>query len=164
MARTTPDDYYHAFVYGNFWDYEQQPDDIRRGLNACVSASQLADIVIAYYDRENPAIISRWKKATVRLSIRELRIDLCRREPHSVTIQSAATAYKHLHTRGAQYDMNTAGSMENVTVSPVGTMDVSYGDPDVIVHRRDGSHVSLKAALTAVVDDLWPTILRELRA
>lgn len=164
MARTTPHTYYGAFVLPNFWDYQQIPDDVRRGFNACVAASQMTDILIAYYERENRSAISAWRKATVQLSIRELRIDLCRREPLFITVQSAATAYKHLHAKGAHYDLNTAGSLESVSVPLIGSIGINYREDerDVVVNRRDGSQVSLKAALDAVVNRMWPDILGSL--
>jgi len=41
----------------------------------------------------------------------------------------------------------------------IGSIDASYFEPDVIVRRLDGSQVSLKVALEAVVEGLWPTML-----
>ncbi|MGY2806396.1 hypothetical protein [Bradyrhizobium sp. USDA 4506] len=161
MGRTTPDDYYSAFVWPNYEDYRQEPQDIRRGFNACVSASQLADIMIAYYETVDPARIATWTKANSRQPLRALRIDLCKKEPYFSTIQSAATAYKHLHARGAHYDLSSAGSLESVEIAPIGSIDATYFEPDVIVRRRDGSEVSLKAALEAVVEHLWPAVLRD---
>ncbi|MGY4177670.1 hypothetical protein ACVIHH_002961 [Bradyrhizobium sp. USDA 4518] len=162
MPRTTPHDYYDAFVRPNYDDYRQLPQDIRRGFNACVSASQLADIMIAYYEVEDPTRIATWKRATSRQTLRALRIDLCNREPYFTTVQSAATAYKHLHARGAHYDISTAGSLESVSIDPDGSLSIetTYDGPDVIVRRRDGSEVSLTAALEAVVERLWPSVLR----
>jgi len=31
MSRTTPHTYYDAFVFSNFEDYRERPEDIRRG-------------------------------------------------------------------------------------------------------------------------------------
>jgi hypothetical protein len=153
MSRTTPYTYYEAFVFPNFEDYRERPEDIRRGFNACVAASQMADIFFYYYNENDPSRIAQWKNRTA------LRIDLCKREPYFNTIQSAATAYKHLHAKGGHYEVSTAGSLESVMIPAIGSMDASYFEPDVIVRRLDASQVSLKAALEAVVERLWPSML-----
>jgi hypothetical protein len=84
-GRTTPHSYYEAFVFPNFGDYRERSADIRRGFNACVDASQLADIFFNFYKENDPLGIARWG------SLSALRIDLCKREPCFNTIQSAAT-------------------------------------------------------------------------
>lgn len=154
MSRTTPADYYDAFVLPNYHDYRDCPGNVRRGFNACVSASQMADIFFAFYDREDPSKLAQWS------TLRALRIDLCDREPYFNTIQSAATAYKHLHARGGHYEISTAGSLESVVIPAIGSIDASWTpEPDVVVRRRNGSQASLTAALEAVVERLWPIML-----
>ena len=117
MSRTTPLTSYEQFVVPNYEDY-LQAGDIRRCLNACVTASQLADVVIAYYRAEDPARIAGWNTP------KALRIELRRREPYFNTIHSAATAYKHLHATGDHYSFGTTGSLESVSVRHFGRMDV----------------------------------------
>jgi hypothetical protein len=153
MSRTTPYTYYDQFFVPNFDDYLERPEDIRRGFNACLTASQLADIMFAFYTREDPSKLSQWK------DLRGLRIDLCSREPSFGTIQSVATSYKHLHARGAHYEIDTGGSIYSMSIRALGSLEVSWSGPEVIVRRRDGSEVSLTAALEAVVRKMWPSVL-----
>jgi hypothetical protein len=149
---TTPLTYYEQFVVPNYEDYLAHAGDIRLGLNACLTASQLADVVIAC-QAEDPARIGNWN------TTKALRVELCRREPYFNTIQSAATAYKHLHTRGAHYIIRTAGSLQSVSVRHLGRMDAALPQRDVIVRYNNGAFVSLNAALEAVVRKLWPPLL-----
>src|SRR5687767_4999447 len=60
--RTTPLSFYGLFVVPNYWDYRAKPHDARLGFNAAVSAFQLADIFFAFYRREDPEVIRRWKE------------------------------------------------------------------------------------------------------
>jgi hypothetical protein len=154
MSRTTPYTYYEQFVVPNFDDYLDRPGDIRRGFNACLTASQLADIMFAYYMREDPSKLLQWKH------LRQFRIDLCSREPSFKTVQSVATSYKHLHARGAHYEIDSGGSLDSVSIRAIGSLDVDWSDVlDVRVRRRDGSEASLTSALEAVVRKLWPLVL-----
>jgi hypothetical protein len=149
LSRTTPRTYYDQFVVPNYDDYVDGGRDIRRCLNACLTASQLADVVIAYCRAEDPVRIARWPTP------KELRIELCRRDPYFNVIQSAATAYKHLHAAGKHYNIGTAGSLESVSVRHFGRIDVAYPDRDVVVRLKSGALVSMNAALDAVVRTLW---------
>jgi hypothetical protein len=153
MSRTTPVTYYEQFVVPNYEDYLERAGDIRRGLNACLTASQLADVVIAYCKAEDPARIASWN------TVPALRIELCRRDPYFNVIQSAATAYKHLHAVGRHYNISTTGSLESVSVRHLGRMDVAYPQRDVIVRLKNGAIVSLNDALEVVVRKLWPQLL-----
>jgi hypothetical protein len=153
MSRTTPLTYYEQFVVPNYEDYLVRAGDIRLCLNACVTASQLADVVIAYCRAEDPARIASWNTP------RALRIELRRRDPYFNTIHSAATAYKHLHAIGDHYQFATTGSLQSVSVRHFGRMDVTYPQRDVIVWIKNGALVSLNAALEAVVRKLWPPFL-----
>lgn len=73
--RTTPRSFYELFVVPNMEDYRSQPDDVRLGFNAALSAFQLADIFYAFYQRERPAVVSRWKK------LKDLHVHLTSVEP-----------------------------------------------------------------------------------
>ncbi|PDT75095.1 hypothetical protein [Bradyrhizobium sp. C9] len=160
MSRTTPLLYYDLFVVPNFEDYIARANDIRLAFNACVPAAQQADIMFAYYRREDRSKISRWG------SLKALHIDLCKREPSFVTILSIAAAYKHLHARGTHYDISTGGSLDYFRSPKTGDLTSSWereGEttwrPDIIVNKLDGSKASLTQALTAVVRNLWPSVL-----
>jgi hypothetical protein len=80
------------------------------------------------------------------------------------TIQSVATVFKHLHTYeksyheigspGALWGLKTVGADIELRSN---WEAVSMGD--VLVRRRDGTVVSMTAALQAVVCSMWPDLL-----
>ncbi|ESY30025.1 hypothetical protein X749_14355 [Mesorhizobium sp. LNJC391B00] len=141
----------------NLEDYLAEPDDARRGFNACLSAFQLADIFYAFYERENPAMVAQWPNKE------KLLRHLCSLEPSFLTIQSVATVYKHLYAIKGFYEVGTPGALWGVKI-PGEDIEIEtdfQGDDkgDVLVRRRDGSVVSLTTALRRVVVEMWPTFL-----
>ena len=156
MSHTTPLSYYDLFVVPNLRDYLNEPHDVRRGVNASISAFQLADIMYAFYRKNDPSKLKPWP------SKKALLIDLRKREPLFFTIQSIATAYKHLYayTKDWEYDIETTGALVRLVVlSDNIELYTSWASGDVLVTRKDGSQVSLKNALDLVVNKLWPYVL-----
>ena len=153
--RTTPHSYYEIFVYPNFEDYLGNPDDIRRGFNACVPAFQLADVMFEYYSINDPSKLSQWREPVY------LHKYLEKIQPAFLTIQSIATAYKHLHPRGSFNEIGSPMALWALTLPSDGlALNIAWdGKPDVIVRRKNAPHVSLTGALTAVVEGLWPSVL-----
>jgi hypothetical protein len=153
MSRTTPHSFYDLFVLPNLQEYLEKPYDVRRGFNASLSAFQLADIMYAFYTLNDSSQLDPWpnKKA--------LLVDLRKRQPLFSTVQSIATAYKHLYARGAHYDIDTSGSIEQLAVPTEGVELYTEWSGDVLVVGKDKRRVSLKTALTAVVNQLWPSVL-----
>ena len=151
---TTPGSFYSMFVKPNFDDYLARPDDIRLGFNASITAFQLRDILFAFYRKHHPAKL-RWK------DLPEFHRDLVTREPLFLTVQSVATVYKHLHPNKGFYEVGSPGALWALRVPSIdlkATWDNTKGD--VMVRRRqDGTDISLTAALSAVVEKLWPSIL-----
>jgi hypothetical protein len=153
MSRMTPWGYYEAFVLHNLWDYERSPYDIRLGMNACVSAFQLADVMYFYYKRKKPDRIQPWPKK------KDFLTDLSSRDLGFLTVQSVATAYKHLYTNKAFYEIESGGAMSSFRV-PADDVNLEPDwESDVFVLRRDGTKTSLKGALKNVVEKLWPSVL-----
>jgi hypothetical protein len=155
---TTPNSYYELFVVPNLEDYLKEPDNIRLGFNACVSAYQLGDIVYAYWTRHDPSKIVQWRE------LKHLHRELVRREPMFLTVQSVATVYKHLHGRNSFYEVGSPGALWSLKFPSIKTefkseWDDEHPKGDVIVRRRNGSEVSLTAALNAVIYKLWPAVL-----
>jgi hypothetical protein len=150
MSRTTPRSYYYLFVTPNLYDYLEMPSDIRRGFNASVSAYQLTDIMWGFYKRIDRSKLSQWRNKD------SFKKDLGKREPFYLTIQSVATAYKHLYTEGS-YEVPSPGPARIIVPKEDTELESQQGD--VIMRRRNGSEFSLTAALTAVVEKLWPDVL-----
>ncbi|TIP20150.1 hypothetical protein [Mesorhizobium sp.] len=156
--RTTPRSFFHLFVEPNFEDYLQEAHDVRRGMNAAVSAFQMADIFYAFYSRENRSVITQWPKP------KDLIKHLCDLEPSFLTVQSVATVYKHLYAREGFYEVNSPGAVWGVQIPGEKIeleSDFQDGRVDILVRRRDNSVVSLTNALRRVVNDMWPAFLPE---
>jgi hypothetical protein len=154
--RTTPRSFYELFVQPNYWDYEETPDDVRRGFNAALSAFQLADVFYAFYSREEPEVVRHWPK------LKDFHIHLSQIEPHFRTVQSVATVYKHLYATGGHYEVGSPGAVWGVSI-PNEEIELESewrgSEADVLVKRRDGTTVSLTLALRKVVDEMWPGVL-----
>jgi len=154
MGRTTPRKFYEFFVWPNYDDFCAREDDVRLGFNASVAAFQMADIFFEYYQRNDPSVVAAWPDKTA------LLIELTKREPHFLTIQSVATVYKHLYASGGHYEVGSPMSLGGVVYQ--GTkVKTEWGSSEsrVVVRRRRGSEVILKDALAAVVLRMWPAVL-----
>ena len=154
---TTPNSFYNAFVVLNLEDYLETPDDVRKGFNASVAAYQLADIFWFYTTetRKDPLARKRWPK------VNQLHIELGKKEPLFITIQSVATVYKHFQSWGGHIEVASPGALWSLSV-PRTRIKIEAGESrdDVMVRRTHGrSEVSLTAALKAVVYGLWPSVL-----
>jgi len=143
-------------VYPNFEDYLNHADDIRFAFNASLPAFQLADVMYEFYEHEDPSKISQWK------CLVDFHKYLAEKEPAYLTIQSIATAYKHLRPKGSFYEIGSPMALWGLTL-PADDLDLDsslQGRRDVIARRKDGTQVSVTDALTAVIN-LWPRILPE---
>jgi hypothetical protein len=155
--RTTPRLFFKFFVEPNYSDFLAQPDDVRLGFNASLSAFQQTDIFYQFYRRHDPQIVAEWPTS------RSLHIHLAKLNPHYLTVQSVATVYKHLYSSGAHYETGSPMAIWGVVYSP-GKLKIrtEWGEGTggrVVVTRRGKSSVPLDVALKSVVEDLWPSVL-----
>jgi len=158
MNQTTPRLFYEFFVLPNYEDFSRKPQDVRLGFNACLSAFQQADVFYNYCTRRDPERISAWPKP------KNLLISLCKREPQFATVQSVATAYKHLYPEGTHYIIGSPMACWGIVTKEAEIVRQWGEGPEdgmVIVRCLDGSKVVLREALEAVVHRLWPTLLPE---
>lgn len=159
MSRTTPWLFYQFFVHPNYCEFAATPNDIRLGFNASVAAFQQADIFYAYYKRHDPSRIAKWPKK------KDFLVFLENRDPHFLTVQSVATAYKHLYPEGGHYEVGSPMALWGIVYPPDQTEILmewgSGGEGEVVVRRKNKSEVFLKAALETVVCKLWPQVLPE---
>ena len=58
----TPEQYFEAFVHGNYEDYVNNQGCVRRAFNAAISASHMADHWFEYSKRHDPSKISQFSK------------------------------------------------------------------------------------------------------
>ena len=157
--KTTPYSFYELFVYPNYEDYVKLPGNVRLGFNAALSAFQMTDIFLNYYQRENPDVVALWSGRTGKKKLLE---KLCENQPHFLTIQSVATVYKHLYVNDGFYTVGSPAALWGVRISDqFPSLEYDCEREDVIVSRTDGSQVSLRLALEEVVESMWPDFLEE---
>lgn len=162
----TPGQFLESFVEWNLADCYAQPGDIRRGFNAAVSASHLADHYFFFAKRHSPDLVAQFA------GLGQFVEHLCLETSGSFKdVRSVSNVYKHLYTdKGAlsQYSsVNSCGSIECLEVETdesVSALEEDYvsgeeqeGRMRVVVRRKDGSSFELLPALEAVV-----TYFREL--
>jgi len=110
-----PDEFFEAFVRGNFEDYQQYPGCIRRAFNAAVSASHLADHYFAYYKKHDPSRVNSFNKIGDFVEYLACKTNGCFRD-----IRSLSNAYKHLYTsidlkKAVHSSISSTGAIESVT-------------------------------------------------
>ena len=111
----TPNDFFFAFVMGNYYDFCDNKDSIRHGFNAAVAASHLADHCYEYYyNHKNPKGIPTYR------SIGQYLEYLSKKSQYFNDIRSIANAYKHLYQ---QDRCKSHGSKSHVTVSSAGSIE-----------------------------------------
>ena len=157
----TPDQYYEAFVLGNYEEYAANPGCVRRAFNAVVSTSHLADHWFQYYRRHDPPRVRHFKNIGDYVN----HIS-CSTSGHFRDIRSIANAYKHLYTgadpRKGQYSsVSSTGSIETIQlVGGIGKLHEKYssqGVSTVIYTTKAGQQLELLPALRAVVE-FWEKV------
>lgn len=161
----TPYEFMDAFVVGNYEEFRDQPDCVRRGFNAAVSASHMADHYYEYMKRHDPAKVSQFKSDSNYIECLYQSPGECFKD-----VRGIANAYKHLYTKSS-CSISSAGSIdlvefeiEGISVKAIEQNWVSSPDvngPDstkVIYRRRNGTQGNLLDALTQV-QDYWHSIL-----
>jgi hypothetical protein len=154
----TPWDFYHEFVLQNFWMFKEDRGSIFKAFNAAIAAFQLADHFYKYLKKTRPDLVSVWR------NYEEFLIHLGKIEPAFVTVQTIATAYKHLYLYAApHYEASSAGALRAIT-----SRELSFGDPGddreeyppekVVLKRKDGTTVEFYDCLRQVVN-MWPKLL-----
>jgi hypothetical protein len=155
MARTTPHAFFEYFVEENYCDFCECVTDIRLGFNASVTAFQMADVYWEFYKKHDPSKVESWPKLC------DFHKYLSEREPLFLTVQSVATAYKHLYPkRGSFYEIGSPMALEGIIYNG-GKIKIVWGEggnSGVIVNRRGADPVLLIDALKAVLD-LWRSLL-----
>jgi len=155
----TPIEFMDAFVEGNCDEFFAMPDCVRRGFNAAISASHMADHYYKYMKRHDPAIVAQYASEGSYIESLYQTPGECFRD-----IRSIANAYKHLYTKST-CSISSAGSIDcvrfNIKASAVQAVEqdwVSAPDSEsitstkVIYRRRGGTEGNLLDALTQVRD------------
>lgn len=147
----TPDQFFEAFVQGNYDDYFNHQDCIRRAFNAAISASHMADHWFEYYKRHDPSRISQFN--CIGDVVNHISSNT---NGYFKDIRSIANAYKHLYTgahqRHSQYStISSAGTIEVIHITSGNIQEITKVDSKIVFTRKSGQQESFLCALRAVV-------------
>jgi hypothetical protein len=147
----TPDQYFYAFVRGNYYDCLDNQGCVRRAFNAAVSASHMADHWFEYYKIHDLSKINQFNKIG----------DLINHISYGTNgyftdIRSIANAYKHLYTGVhpiySQYSsISSAGTIEAIHLTGGNIQAINEGTSKVVYTRKSGQQLDFLSALRAVV-------------
>lgn len=156
----TPKQFLESFVEWNLVDCIEQPGDIRRGFNAAVSTSHLADHYFVYAKRYRPDLVAQFPALGDFVEHVSLKTSGAFRD-----VRSVSNVYKHLYTdKGllSKYSsIDSCGSIESLELEDNKSIEAlqedfvagedQEGRARVIVKRKDGSQFELLPALESVV-------------
>jgi hypothetical protein len=154
MAGMKPFEFYDAFVWVDYWDWQQEPHSMRKAFHVAVSSFHLADHYCRYHQRSSATFQKRfgtdWKNNDGLVKFQKA---LEKREPSFEPIHNMATAYKHLYTR-ARCDISSAGSIQFLKCDGL----TIVGDRVIVITHRNGATTKFKTAISDVMD-MWEQVL-----
>ncbi|QKK01305.1 MAG: hypothetical protein HND55_00780 [Pseudomonadota bacterium] len=156
----TPEQFLEAFVDQNRLDCHERPGDVRRGFNAAVSCSHLADHYFAYNKRHCPRKVAEFQTIGDIVEYLSEQTDGAFQD-----IRSVSNAYKHLYTGTGPFSrystVDSCGAIEGLTftsddqISEIHEEYLAEGKENsrsaVVVKRNDGSQFELLPALDKTV-------------
>ena len=154
--RMTPDEFFISFVYGNYSDFEEKPDCVRRGFNAAIAASHMADHCFEYFQKKKSKKVRRFNNIGAYVDYVSNKT-----EGYFKDIRSIANAFKHLYTKGPHASIASTGSIEAVTLARGEVLEVAYEYKEeanrltVIFTRKTGEKFELLPILAKIID-FWP--------
>lgn len=166
----TPDQFFEAFVRGNYEDCQQHPGCVRRAFNAAVSASHLANHYFAYYQRHDQSRVKSFKKIGDFVEYLSNATGGRFRD-----IRSISNAYKHLYTsidpkKAAQSSISSTGAIEKVSFvdedAEVKMLEEEWTEDSkgenskwkVVFTRKDGQRIEFLPTLDTVIE-FWEELL-----
>ena len=166
----TPDQFFIGFVQGNYDDYSQHPESIRRAFNAAVSASHMADHYFTYYREHEPDKIKSFSKIGDFVEYLSRETNECFRD-----IRSISNAYKHLYTsadpqKGKHSSVSSTGAIETVTIDDfdsdlkqleegfIDEVDETQNASKVIFTRKDDKRAEFLPVIKEVME-FWNDFL-----
>lgn len=150
-----PAHYLEVFVEGNFYDFKENSNCLRRAFNACVSTSHMADIYFNYCKRNQIDIISEFNK------LKDFIIFI-NKETSNIfkDIRSISNAYKHLYLDDDVYSTIASGGVltsvesfnKDAGICGINSdyYDHANRETTVTFTRKDGSTDSLNPILESV--------------
>jgi hypothetical protein len=163
MGGMIPAEFFEEFVLGNYHDFLDGEDSVRRGFNAVVPAFHMADHYFYYCQRHDPShrIVNYGKRED---TIKEKRNSYLRylssENEYFNDVQSIANAYKHLYQGNKNKPHVTVSSAGTIVRSPDFEME---GDGDCVIYTGKSNKKNkyrLSATLKSVID-LWEEELKD---
>jgi hypothetical protein len=163
-----PEEYYDAFVLGNYNDFIDNPSSVMKAFNAAVAASHLADFYYNYYKIHDPRLIQKYK------GLGKFVADITKNtNNYFQDIRSIANAYKHLYTGIKQeYEkfstISSAGTIESIVFEDEEVnqlteelLDKDASDFIVVYTRKSGEQIQFKLAIEKVID-FWGNLINDI--
>lgn len=147
----TPDQYFEAFVQGNYEDYVNNQSCIRRAFNASISASHMADHWFEYCKRNDLSKIKQFSKFGDFVKYISINTN-----GYFKDIRSISNAYKHLYAgadpKYSQYSsISSAGTIEVLHITGGNIQEVNETAYRVVYTRKSGQQLDFLPALKAVI-------------
>jgi len=166
----TPEEFFEAFVLGNYEDCQQYTGCVRRAFNAAVSASHLADHYFTYYQKHDQSKVNSFK--TIGDFVEHVSNNTigCFRD-----IRSISNAYKHLYTskdpkKAVYSSISSTGAIESISFvdknSEVKMIEEEWTEDSkvnkfkskVVFTRKDGQRIDFLPTLDTVIK-FWENLL-----
>lgn len=153
----TPDQYYYAFVLGNYEEFMHNQGCVRCAFNVAVAASHLADHCFKYYRRHDSSKVSKHKTIGDYVNYISLNTNGFFQD-----IRSISNAYKHLYTsadlkKAPHSTISSTGAIESIELVN-DNVNKLYEDfsaqniTEVIYTKKSGQQIKFLLAIEAVVD------------
>lgn len=163
--KMTPEIYYEAFTLGNYNDFVDDTDNVRKAINVAVAANHLADCYFNFHKKNNPKKVNRFNSLTDFRKYIYRKTDFYFRDIYSI-----ANAYKHLYTglkeNNAKYStISSAGTIESIIFEDEEINQLSEepkGENNykmtVFYTRKTGEQIQFLKAIDCVIA-FWETML-----
>ena len=161
-----PDEYFDAFVEGNFVDYSDEPGSVRRAFNVAVSASHLADHYFEFGRKNHPERVDKFR------SLGDFVEYICTETEGTFRdIRSISNAYKHLYTnidpkKAVHSSVASTGAVECIgfgyegaELKEIEEHSEAVGSGTRVVYRRKDGQLLEFLPVIQRVRDFWNEFL-----
>jgi len=165
-----PNDFFEAFVQGNFEDYQLNIGSVRLAFNASISASHMADHYYWYCKKYNPTKVMSFINHNDFIEYISQNTNHCFRD-----IRSISNAYKHLYTsvdprKAVHITISSAGAIESISFpdkkSDLNKIEeqlssdtnIDNQNTKVVFTRKDGQKIEFLPTLKTVIE-FWGKLL-----
>lgn len=162
--KMTPEDFYEAFMIGNYNEYNCDSSSVMKAFNSAVAASHLADCYYNYHKANNPEQIQEYPNLSDFIEFINNKTNYYFKD-----IRSISNAYKHLYT-GLREDyarhssISSSGTIETIVFENEEIKQLEEGfskniEPEtkVVYTRKNGEQVNFLHAIEQV-KEFWDNL------